>query len=645
LKKTDESGRGERPETGRRAGAVLLAAAIAASAILFPVLIGTTGPASSDSMARLTLESAPLSAIITGPLPDSSEGLFFRPVPGLVSAAVVPFLSENRLALRIVVWCLHALCALLALRVLSRLLGRPAGTTAAVIFVLHPLHAGLCASSIAGIHAGIGLISLLAGLIALAAFRERPALIPAIICVCAVLFAGLSSDSPSIPLIVIAYGFFLPAAGEPNLPNGPGRKSCKGRNMILYALVVAGACSIAAWRWALLGGLPLAAVRPDPAVPLLAAFPLPETVADRAGPWIATGLATGSLLLVLFRSLRDGRRFIRPALGALVLLALALLPTVFRGTHAETGLHGAALPVLFFCGATGILLAGPAQRKPGAVPSFRAVCGISLLAGLLAGAAALAPCLEIREAAGAAATAKKDLLFRIGERQKQVDLELVCLFNQPRIVRIGAFPAVEYLRHDLALETNRAVAPARNRKVPSILPMHGHSLIGERPPVSMFSKRGVLCCAADKTGGVEGFLFSKKEVDDFAATMWSFDLRQPIERSRISLARNGFPISFLLPPGATGFRAMLFTPLGPFVTDCFETRLSYVTGRETIFFNEESVRRRIPLFSGAMIALLAEAFDRGNDLIRQGPFVALHLIAEGEEERGEGGTGLPSGAK
>ncbi len=645
MNKTEAVGTGKGLKTGSHGGAVLLAAAIAASAILFPVLIGTTGPSSSNSMARLTLDATPLSAVISDPLPDGSGGLFFRPLPGLVSAGMAPFLSENSLVPRIVSWCLHALCTLLALKVLSRFLGRPAGTTAAVIFALHPLHTGLCASSIAGIHAGIGLVSLLTGMMALTAFRKRPTLIAAILCVCAVLLAGLSSDNPSIPLIVIAYGLFLPAGEKPDLPAGPRGKRDTSRNMVLYALAAAGAGSVTAWRCALLGGLPVAAGRPDPAVPLLAVFPLPEALADRAGPWIATGLAALAIALLLFRGLREGRRFFRPALGALTLFALALLPTVFTGPHAETGLHGAALPVLFFCGAAGLLLAGPARETGCSAPSLPAVYGIPLFAGLLFGAAALAPCLEIREAADDAARARKELLLRIAERQQQVNLEMVCLFNEPRIVKIGAYPAVEYLRHDLALEVGRAVKPVRNRKAPTILPMHNDPAVGDRPPVFMFSKKGVLCCKADKTGGIGGFLFSKQEVDDFAATMRALTVDQPIEKSRISLARNGFPLSFKLPLEATRFRVRLFTPLGPFVADSFETKMSYVTGRETIFFNEKSVREGIRLFSGRLLALWMEALDRRDKPVRQGPFVALHLIAEGNAGRNMDRTGTPPGKK
>jgi len=598
----------------KKSSKVILLLAAVAGAVIFAGLLAGVGPTSGESVARLALESASPWSTLLEPGPDASGALSYRPMPAFVTALLARLMPAGSHWIRIALLVLHLASILLAFRVLGRFLGESAAAAGALVFAVHPLHTASFASLSCGVQAMVPALLCLLCLDGLAAFREKGGAARAGLCLLYAALAGLSVDNIAVPLVIVLYDVMLPRAAT-----WTRDRPLLSLHIVLWLLFGAGFAA----RCAVLGSAPSLPGDQFDAIVLLAAPSLPGSF-PAAGPAMAASIVLLAGLAGLFalRSIIEGKRFPVLFLKALVLLAAAAAAQDFA-PGPPPALASLNLPLIFFAGLCGVLLAGarssdPAQPGPRR-PSPAAVL-ITVLAAACFGLASVSACLAVRGADTRAAVAASNLLRELDRK----DMDAVFVFNRPESVTLGDAAAAVFMEHDL-LPRLRALGKGR---LHTIFPIHDRDgLNDEGVRMFLYIRPQSACFTLGEDGAVSRIQASRIALHTAGEGVRPVGLSAPAEGGRTVLEANGFPVSFIPARETRRYRAVLLTPLGPRIAGRFETRARFPDGRETALFDDEWLHANVPLFNGERVLLWIEVFGGDGDITSRSPAVMFRLGA------------------
>jgi len=580
----------------------LLFTAILAGVSLFALCLGGIGPTSQESVSTLALQKSPVSRIISAPLIDDADRLVYRPCVALAAKLLTSLVGTNVPVSRMVVLLLHGLGVWLVFQVIKRLFGSGPGAAAALIFAVHPVHAVSYCSPLTGLEGILGLIAFLAGLLCIAAYRDRCGerhLVASMLCMT---LAGLSCELTGLPVLVLFFDLRFVSRLE---------RSHSAKSLL----------SVQAPLWFLLGAS--FAVR---FLVLGEGFDLDGGVLRTAallsiGPWwsaqaffwpsvVLSSACALLLALLLVVGLLQGRgRFCR-SLGRSVFLFLAVAALPASRLPDNSGLPlDTGLLLAFASAAAGMIILGHSRGGPRRVRYLQVAILVAITASCALTSLELGA--SLREADRTAARAADEIRVALEGQQPKT----VLLYNHPLTVRAGRIVAARFLRNDLALRINSrrkgAVKPYR------CLPLHNDPRLMETAKTLLHMRSGAKSFVIGEDGSVSAYRLTQQRVFDAVNGVFPAPPNSPREGSRTAYRRNGFPVSFIPPRNTRSIRIVVLTPFGPCLSDTFNTRIRYHTGHETLYVRNGWLDRYLALFEAAVCIVWAEIDPREGRLAEQ----------------------------
>jgi len=589
-----------------KTAALMVLGGAVASGCLFVGLLAGTGPVAQDAPMALALEALPIADLITTPLPEPGEGVAYRPLTAIFSALLHRILPADSWLWQAVLFLLHLATLALGVRVLRRIVGTTAAAAGGLIYALHPLHAAFFAAPLGGLAALLPALLVVACLDRLAAYRERGRTIHFFTCLSAMGLACLASGHVGIPVIALLFDLFL-ARGE---------YAQRLRHKVALQLSLLAVFGVILFvRHLATGATPTLALCGTETAVLLLAAPFGPAPACAWCQWCAWGFLVLCLTALLGRAVIDRRQFPAAFMRAFVLLLVAVaLQTEWAGCGFRL-VVAQPLPLLFFGGLAGLVLAGPhpaeKKRKRNLAALFLALCATISMAAI-----SCSLCLSIAGADRQALSASDE----IGELLESHHAQLF-LYNEPKSISLGPTPIASFLGNDLVVR----LWPAVKDLEIAPFPFNGEFDLTNAFRIFLALRGGALPLEVGNDGKVSRIMLSHRNAHETFKTVRESGFDQPGEKMRLVLERNGFPFSLIPPPETVSVRAVLLTPLGVCVADEFETWMRFDSGRETFYFNEEWLRRRLRLFDDGRLIAWVELLDRSGKLIHRTPSVLFHL--------------------
>jgi len=598
---------------------------------IFSGLFGLA-PTSEDALWRVVCETVEPGEAISSPMPEGQAETALHPASSLLSLPLCSIVPPGSPCNQAIVLAVLAACAWLLFRVARRIAGHRTAAAAALLYALHPLHAGFFTSLAGGLEGGIHTLLVLVALDAGSGWRSdltrgiseggrRPfslSLKP-FVCLLAAAAATSSSGNPGIPLLVILHDRYLAA------PSCHEKARLNQAGWYATILILCGA----AWAYRVFVSLPSAALVPDLdsiTIPLVA--PLLACTAPNSLPGSASGIAglVVAILLpamIVLRLLVHGRRLLRLLLPALCLCAAATLFCCIEKDAA--GLKSADLGpgIAFFSLAAALVLAGPGRKTgekaawksdiPALVATGAAACCLAFLSLDLVD--------SVRNGEAASARAANQL-------EKEIDRSAAkyhYLYNEPLSIRAGGVEVAEFLDLELSLlpQISGAGEP------PMIFPLQEHpDLLHGHTKDFLAALSDGAAYHADSEGRVIRLLTEEEKRKDVICGL-AIDIPR-----LITIQPNGFPVkySFMIKTSIRE-RVILLTRLGPCVAEEFENRLRLKRGRVELFVGESTgISNTLRLFNGEELRIWVELLGEEGKLKTRSFIETVRLFRE--EEKG-----------
>lgn len=585
---------------------VMILVGAIASGCLFVGLLAGTGPAAEDAPMALALDALPLTDLITTPLPEPDEGAAFKPLTTLLCAVLFRIFPAESWWWQAVLLLVHLATLALAVRVLRRIVGTAAAAAGGLVYALHPLHAGYFAAPLGGLAALVPALLVLACMDRLAAYRERGRTFQFVTCLAAMGLACLSSGHVGIPLILLVFDLSL-ARGE----YAQRLRHKAALQVSLFALFGL----ILFVRHLASGAVPSLALCGTESAVLLLAAPFGPAPACAWCQWSAWGFLVLCLIALLGRAVIDRRGFPAAFCKVFVLLLVAV---ALQAEWTDSGFRLAValpLPLLFFAGLAGLIFAGPPSAEQKRTRSAVTI-GLALLASIAMGVISYSLCTSIAAADRQAASAADE----VGDILENHHTQLF-LYNEPKKISLGPTPLATFLGNDLVVR----LRPVLKEMEIVPFPFNGGQDISGALRIFLALRGGAIPLEVGDDGKVSRIMLSHQNTHETLKTVRESGFDRPGEKTRLLLEKNGFPFSLVPPPETVGVRVVLLTPLGVCVADEFETWMRFDSGRETFYFNEEWLRRRLRLFDGGRLVAWVELLDSSKKLIHRTPSVLFHL--------------------
>lgn len=586
---------------------VMMLVGAIASGCLFVGLLAGTGPVAEDAPMVLALDALPITDLIAAPLPEPDGGVAFRPLTTFFCAVLFRIFPSESWWWQAVLFVVHLSVLILAVRVLGRIVGSTAAAAGGLIYAVHPLHAGLFAAPLSGLAALGPPLLVLACMDRLAAYRERGGTLRFTACLLTMGLAGLTSGHVGIPFILLVFDLSL--ARSEYAQRLRHKATLQLSLFATYGLILFG-------RYLATGAMPNLAHCWQDTVVLLLAAPFGPAPACIWCQWSAWGFLVLCLVALLGRAVIDRRGFPAAFCKVFVLLLIAVALQTEWADSPFRSVVALPLPLLFFASLAGLIFAGPPSAEQNGMRSAVTIC-LSLLTSTAMALVSYSLCSAIaaadQQAVSAADEIRGDL---VGKHHTQL-----ILYNEPKKISLGPIPVATFLGNDLVVR----LWPTLQELEITPFPFNSDQLLSDAIRIYLATRSGAIPFEVGDDGKVSRILLSHQKIHETLKTVRESGFDQPKEKMRLLLEKNGFPFSIVPPPETVGVRAVLLTPLGVCIADEFETWMRFKSGRETFFFNEEWLRRRLRLFDGGRFVAWIELFDRSGKLIQRTPSVLFHL--------------------